>query len=739
MIGQTVAHYRITAQLGSGGMGVVYEAEDTRLGRRVALKFLPLELAQGAATLERFQREARAASSLNHPNICTVYAIDQHEGQQFIAMELLEGETLAERIRRGPFELEALLDLGIQLADALESAHAKGIVHRDLKPANIFVNPRGQAKILDFGLAKIERMRSGADDGASEAPTAIPPQELTQAGSTLGTVSYMSPEQARGQATDARTDLFSLGTVLYQMATGTLPFQGETSAVIFDAILNRDPPLLVLANPALPPELGRILERALEKDRNLRYQNAADLKTELLRLKRDTASGGRRAAELGESRGGVPSQADKAVAVLYFENLSGVKEDEYLRDGVTEDIITELSKIKGLRIFSRSTVLNYRDKPVTPAQIGQQLGAAYMLTGSLRRAGTRLRINAELVDTRKDFPLWSERYDREMKDVFEVQDEIARKIAEALRITLSPQEQKAIADKPTEDLQAYDLYLRGKSFARRLTRQDLEFALQMFENAVAQDPDFALAYAAIANASAQYHLHFERAPAWIERAREASRKASSLGKVAPEIQVAEAWILYAEEQYDEAISRVRQAIERKPDCEGGYYLLGRALFAAGSYQAVVDMTEQALAAAGEDYNIYVPVINALGALGKKDALRNAIQQRIELLESHLKKVPEDARGRTLLANDYAFVGRPEDAVRDATLAMDLRPNDAMVMYNVACVFGQLGKKPEALDAIKKAWDAGFKDTSWARRDPDLSLLHGEPEFEKLYPAGSESE
>jgi serine/threonine protein kinase len=739
MIGQTVAHYRITAQLGSGGMGVVYEAEDTRLGRRVALKFLPLELAQGAATLERFQREARAASSLNHPNICTVYAIDQHEGQQFIAMELLEGETLAERIRRGPFELEALLDLGIQLADALESAHAKGIVHRDLKPANIFVNPRGQAKILDFGLAKIERMRSGADDGASEAPTAIPPQELTQAGSTLGTVSYMSPEQARGQATDARTDLFSLGTVLYQMATGTLPFQGETSAVIFDAILNRDPPLLVLANPALPPELGRILERALEKDRNLRYQNAADLKTELLRLKRDTASGGRRAAELGESRGGVPSQADKAVAVLYFENLSGVKEDEYLRDGVTEDIITELSKIKGLRIFSRSTVLNYRDKPVTPAQIGQQLGAAYMLTGSLRRAGTRLRINAELVDTRKDFPLWSERYDREMKDVFEVQDEIARKIAEALRITLSPQEQKAIADKPTEDLQAYDLYLRGKSFARRLTRQDLEFALQMFENAVAQDPDFALAYAAIANASAQYHLHFERAPAWIERAREASRKASSLGKVAPEIQVAEAWILYAEEQYDEAISRVRQAIERKPDCEGGYYLLGRALFAAGSYQAVVDMTEQALAAAGEDYNIYVPVINALGALGKKDALRNAIQQRIELLESHLKKVPEDARGRTLLANDYAFVGRPEDAVRDATLAMALRPNDAMVMYNVACVFGQLGKKPEALDAIKKAWDAGFKDTSWARRDPDLSLLHGEPEFEKLYPAGSESE
>jgi non-specific serine/threonine protein kinase len=733
MIGQTVAHYRITAKLGSGGMGVVYDAEDTKLGRHVALKFLPPELAGDASTLERFQREARAASALNHPNICTVHAIDQHDGQHFIAMELLEGQTLAERIREGAFDLAGLLELGIQIADALESAHAKGIVHRDLKPANIFVTPRGQAKILDFGLAKIERTRGAVEAEASEAPTAVSPQELTQAGSTLGTVSYMSPEQARGQVTDARTDLFSLGTVLYQMATGALPFPGETSAVVFDAILNREPAPVGTPSSGLPPELGRIFGRALEKDRSLRYQTATDLKTELLRLKRDTESGGRQAAELSESRGGTAKPSEKSVAVLYFENLSGVKEDEYFRDGVTEDIITELSKIKGLKIFSRSTVLSYRDKAAAPAQIGQQLGAAFLLTGSLRRAGARLRINAELVDTQKDFPLWSERYDREMKDVFEVQDEIAHKIAEALRVTLSPQEQEALAAKPTEDLQAYDLYLRGKSFARRLTRQDLEFALQMFENAVAQDPGFALAHAAIANACAQYHLHFERADRWIERAVAASEKASSLGEDAPEIRVAEAWIHYAEEKYDEAIQGVREAIDRKADCEGAYYLLGRALFAAGKYQEVVDMAESAIAAAGEDYNIYVPVINALGAMGKEDAARNVIQQRIELLESHLKTIPEDARGRTLLATDYASVGRPEDAERDATLAMTLRPNDAMVMYNVACVFGQLGKKPEALDAIKKAWEAGFKDRSWARRDPDLALLHDDTEFQKLYP------
>ena len=737
MIGQAVSHYRVTAKLGSGGMGVVYEAEDTKLGRHVALKFLPAEMAQDADALQRFQREARAASALNHPGICTVYAIDQNAGQHFIAMELLEGETLADRIRKGPVELASLLELGIQIADALESAHAKGIVHRDLKPANIFVTPRGQAKILDFGLAKIERARPSGSEH-SEAPTAVQPQELTSAGTTLGTVSYMSPEQARGQLTDARTDLFSLGTVLYQMATGVLPFQGETSAVVFEAILNRDPAPITEANPALPAELDRVFEKALEKDRSLRYQSATELKTDLLRLKRKTDSGDRPAAVAHDSRGGAQRPAEKTLAVLYFENLSGVKEDEYLRDGVTEDIISELSKIKTLRTLSRTSVLAYRDKAVTPTQIGQQLGAAYLLTGSLRRAATRLRINAELVDTKTNFPLWSERYDREMADVFAVQDEIARKIAEALRITLTPQEQEALAAKPTENPQAYDLFLRGKSFARRVTRQDTEFALQMFENAVALDPQFALAHAAIASSCAQYHWHFERAPAWIERAKAASQRASALGKDAPEIQVAEAWILYAEGKYEEAVERLRTVIGRKPDTEGAYYLLGRALFAAGKYQEVADLAEAGIAASGEDYNVYVPIQNALGALGKSELLRHVVLRRIQVLEAHLKKVPEDARGRTLLATDYVHVDRGDDALREASLAMALRPNDAMVMYNVACVFGTLQRKPECLEALQKAWNAGFRDPAWARRDPDLAILHGEPEFERLYPATGEA-
>jgi len=733
MVGTQVSHYNVVRSLGAGGMGVVYEADDLHLGRRVALKFLPPALSRDPDSLERFQREARAASALNHPNICMVYSIEQHEGEHFIVMELLEGQTLAQSLIVRKFELLPLLEAAIQIADALESAHAKGIVHRDIKPANIFVGPRGQVKVLDFGLAKIEQALrpAGAPPGLAET---MARGDLTVPGTAMGTVAYMSPEQARGQLTDARTDLFSLGAVLYQMATGLLPFQGDTSAVVFDAILNREPLPAAEINALLPASFGRVLDKALEKDRELRYQSATDLKTDLIRLRRDLDSGRRRAATSSDSRSpGEARSSEKSIAVLYFENLSGVKEDEYFRDGITEDIITELSKIKGLNTFSRPTVLAYRDKPVTPAQIGQQLGAAYVLTGSLRRAGNRLRINAQLVDTHTDFPLWSERYDREMRDVFEVQDEIARNIAEALRITLTPQEQAALAKKPTENLQAYDQYLRGKSYARRMTRQDLEFALQMFEGAITLDPEFALAHAAIANVCAQQHYNYGRDPIWMARAMAASETAVALNPYQPEVQVAQAWILYAAGRYDEAARSTRQAIQQKRDCEGAYYLLGRALFAAGRYQEVAEIADRAVEASGEDYNIYVPVMNALGALGKEEALSNIRSRRVLTLESHLKQVPEDARARIQLAIQYAQTDRVDDAVREATLAITLRPNEATVLYNAACAFSTMSRPKEAMDALRKAWEAGFRDPDWARRDPDLAALHGDPEFQRLYP------
>jgi non-specific serine/threonine protein kinase len=735
LLGTTVSHYRIVRELGAGGMGVVYEAEDTRLRRNVALKFLSTALAQDAPMLERFEREARAASALSHPGICTVHAIEQDAGRSFIVMELVEGESLATRVAGNPMPVGQLLDLGVQMADALEAAHAKGIVHRDLKPMNMMVTARGQVKILDFGLAKFEHNEASAQ---TTSPTA-PPRgaDLTAVGTVFGTVHYMSPEQARGLTTDARTDLFSLGAILYQMATGDRAFEGDTQAVVFDAILNRDPRPLEEANPAMPAALGPILEKALEKDRSLRYQTATELKTDLLRVRRKLEGSSRSGpASISDSKAPA-SRAERSIAVLYFENLSGVKEDEYLRDGITEDILTDLSKIKGLNVFPRTTMLAFRDQKATAADVSRQLHADFALEGSLRRSGNRLRINAQLVDAASGFPVWSERYDREMSDIFAVQDEIAHKIAEALRIKLTPQEQAELAAKPTDNLQAYDLYLRGRSYARRRTTRDMDFALQMFENAVALDPNFAVAWAAIANGCA--HAQYWSGPGgtYMDRAQSASLRAVALAPDIPEVLVSQGWILYAGGRYDDAVRLTRAAISRKRDCEGAYYLLLRTLFASGKYDEVASLTEEAIDAAGTDYNVYIPIMNSLGALNREDAKVNVRKRVVQALENQLREVPEDARARILLGSYYAQEQRIDDAIRETNLAMTLRPNEATVLYNAACTFATIGRRAEALDALRKSWEAGYKDAEWTRRDPDLTSLHGDPAFDSLFPAPKE--
>jgi serine/threonine-protein kinase len=779
MIGQTISHYRILEQIGAGGMGVVYKAQDTRLDRVLALKFLPEKMAQDPQALERFRREARAASALNHPGICTIYDIGEQDGHAFIAMEFIDGQTLRSHIGGKPLPLDEILNLGMQIADALDAAHAAGIIHRDIKPANIFITKRGQAKVLDFGLAKlISKGVAGSESDSSSGSSA----STSIVGMISGTPSYMSPEQIRGDDLDPRTDIFSLGLVLYEMATGRQAFGGGTGGAVIEAVLTRPPSPIRSINADIPPRLEDIINEALRKNRDERYQSAAEIRADLERIRRDADSGrfpvavaddpnlsstGKRrsrassATQTGIARPERVSKVITSLAVLPFENTSRDPEYEYLSDGIAGSLINSLATVPKLRVMAQSTVFRYyKGREIDPLAVGRDLNVRAVLTGRMMQSGGSLRIGAELVDVATGSQLWGAQYDRKPGDIFVIQDEISNEISGKLRLQLTRAEKKKLNRRHTEDPEAYRIYLQGRHHWNRWTEDGFYKAIEYFQQAVEKDPRYALAYTGVAESYVLLGWNSYLPP------KDAFPKAKVAALTAlefdPELGEAHsplaAMLWLFEWNWQEANKRFKRSLELNPTYPTGNHWHAEYVMTMGrQIEAIARMKES------RELDPLSLIINVAIGWANYMARRydDAIEQLLRTVELdpnypvtywilglvHRKAgryelaIAQGERGVTLsggspllraaLAHTYAEAGRTDDARQVLDELTALAKQKYVAPHFFAGIHIALGENDKAIEYLEKSFEEHCHWLIYLHLDPSMDGLRDDARFQDL--------
>ena len=767
-------------------MGVVYLAEDSRLGRTVALKFLSEELSRDPRAVERFQREARAASALNHPHICAVYDVGEHAGQHFMAMELLEGTSLHQLITGVALPTDRVLDLGIELVDALEAAHAKGIIHRDIKPANIFVTDRGRAKLLDFGLARPPLDRQAITAGPTQEP-------LTDPGAVMGTLAYMSPEQIRGEELDARTDLFSLGAVLYEMTTGRQAFAGSTPGTIHEAILNRIPIPVGRVNPESPSRLEEVINKALEKDRKLRYQHASELRADLQRLKRDSDSGslasrreeaplagtsgwrrkwpliaggaiavvallaaGMQFSRLGSAKG----EAINSVAVLPFVNSSGDADGDYLSDGITESLIANLSQVRSLRVTARSTVFRYKGKETDPQKIGQDLRVGAVLSGRLMQRDGMLVVRTELMDVANGTQLWGGQYNRKVADVFALQDELSKEISDRLRLRLTSDEKQRLTKRYTENAEAYQLYLKGLFYWNKLSPDAVTKSVDYFNRAVEADPAYALAYAGLATShNLMSFLNVVPPRSAMPKAKAAAARALEIDSSLAEAHLALAYASFTYDwdwlaavshfdraialnreavlshsyyafyltvggRFEEAIGAARRMVERDPVSASLSHVLAVQLVLSRHFDEAIEECRRTIEL-DPTFAVAYDVLG--GTLAAKGLFSEALPQ--------MEKAVALTRGAAIPTANLGYVRARLGQRDEARQILQQLAESAKERYTPALAFAVvhvgLGEKDQALSWLEKAYEERFNRLAYLRREPVWDPLRADPRFTDL--------